>query len=116
MQTVFKSIGKVAGQDVSALVRGEHGTEKEAVAREIHRHSARVEGPLVSFACHGLDERRIDEEIFGTAAGSSGRIAEAEGGTLVRQGSRLTLPMQAKLLGVLRDGVYEPASGCGSPR
>lgn len=117
MQTVLKSIGKVAGQDVSVMIRGEHGTGKEAVAREIHRHSARSEGPFIAFACRGLDERRIDEELFGTAAGSPGRIAEAEGGTLVLQGvSRLTLPMQAKLLGVLRDGVYEPASGGGPPR
>lgn len=117
MQSVFKSIGRVSAQEVTVLIRGEHGTGKEATAREIHRHSRRAEGPLVSFACRGLDERRLDEELFGASDRTTGRLADAAGGTLVLHGvSRLTLPMQEKLLGVVRDGAYETASGGGTLR
>ncbi len=112
MQTVFKSIGKVAGQDVAVLIRGEHGTGKEAVAKEIHAHSPRSAGPLVSFTCRGLDDRRLNEELFGTADSPECRLAEAKGGTLVLLGvSALSLPLQAKLLKVVREGGYEPAGG-----
>lgn len=114
MQTVFKSIGKVAEKEVAILIRGEHGTGKESVAREIHRHGNRSETSLLKIHCRGYDEERLAEELFGRAATSSenlikGAIAEAAGGTLVLQevGS-LPLPLQAKLLRAVRDGFYEP--------
>lgn len=110
MQVVFKAIGKVATQDVAVLVRGEHGSGKESVAREIHRHSQRSEGPLIKLYCRGWDDARLSAELFGEKNGRPGRIADAEGGTLVLQevGS-LSAPMQARLLQAVRDGVYEPA-------
>ena len=109
MQAVFKAIGKVATQDVAVLVRGEHGAGKESVAREIHRHSHRADGPLIKLYCRGWDDARLSEELFGERQGRPGRIAEAEGGTLVLQevGS-LSAPMQARLLQAVRDGVYTP--------
>lgn len=117
MQRVFKSIGKVAAHDVAVLIRGEHGTGKEEVAREIHTHSARAAGPLISFACRGLDERRIEKALFGESKDQPGRIDQAKGGTLVLQGiSGLAMPMQGKLLRVIREGVYEPGSGGGPTR
>lgn len=114
MQSVFKAIGKVAIHDVAVLIRGEHGTGKEEVAREIHAHSPRADGPLISFACRGIDERRLDEELFGTSESQPGRVGQAAGGTLVLQGiSGLAMPIQAKLLRVIREGLYEMAGGRG---
>lgn len=117
MQTVFKSIGKVATQDVAVLVRGEHGTGKESVAREIHRYSHRCDGPLVRGNCHGVDEQKIDHDLFGGPSDPDGRFADARGGTLVLQEvGRLPLPLQSKLLDAIRDGRYLSASGAATRR
>lgn len=109
MQAVFKAVGKVAMQDVAVLIRGEHGTGKESIAKELHRHSARSGGVFAKLHCPSLDEQRLEEALFGSTT-TLGRIAEAEGGTLLLQeiGS-LPLSVQAKLLQALRDGHYEPA-------
>ncbi|QDV73924.1 sigma-54-dependent transcriptional regulator [Botrimarina mediterranea] len=113
MQSVFKAIGKVAMQDIAVLIRGEHGTGKESVAREIHAHSHRSSGPLVKLHCRGLDERRADEVLFGRSVeegSTSGRIAEAAGGTLLlEEVGDLPLAIQARVLRAIRDGVYEIA-------
>ncbi|MEN1678941.1 MAG: sigma-54 dependent transcriptional regulator [Planctomycetota bacterium] len=113
MQSVFKAIGKVALLDVAVMLRGEHGTGKESIAREIHRHSSAADGPVVRLHCSGMEEARLDEELFGraTPAGQPtvGKIAEATGGTLLLQEvGRLPLLIQAKLLHAVRDGHYEP--------
>lgn len=114
MQSVYKAIGKVATQDVTVLIRGEHGAGKNAVAREIHRHSPRAEGPLITLHCRGLDELRLDEELFGRVGAddatiSVGRIEQAEGGVLVlEEVGALSATLQVKLLRAVRDGRYEP--------
>jgi two-component system nitrogen regulation response regulator GlnG len=46
MQTVYKSIGRVAARDVAVLVLGESGTGKELVARAIYHYSSRAKGPF----------------------------------------------------------------------
>lgn len=117
MQTVFKAIGKVAQQDVPVLLRGEHGTGKEAMAREIHRHSRRLDGPFVKLHCPGLDERLFDEELFGHIGSATlGAIERASGGTLLLQEvGRLNMASQGKLLQVLREGKYQPR-GVDGPR
>lgn len=111
MQAVFKAIGKVAMQDIAVLIRGEHGTGKESVAREIHTHSHRRSEPFVKLHCRGLDERRIEEQLFGRTldgAAIPGRIAEAKGGTLLlEEVGELPLSIQARVLRAIRDGVYE---------
>lgn len=114
MQTVFKAIGKVAMQDVAVLVRGEHGSGKDSVAREIHRHSRQSGGPLVKAACRGLDDPRQEEDLFGVEGGPAGRFSAAAGGTLVLQEvGGLSLPLQSRLLHALREGLYEPSGGGG---
>ncbi|MEM9186326.1 MAG: sigma-54 dependent transcriptional regulator [Planctomycetota bacterium] len=117
MQAVFKAIGKVAMLDVTVLLRGEHGTGKEAIAREIHKHSLGAEGPFVRLHCPGLDEGRLEEELFGREPGVggdpiAGKLAEAAGGTLLLQEiGRLPLSIQSRILQAIRDGVYENIGG-----
>lgn len=116
MQIVFKSIGKVARQEIAVLISGEHGTGKESVAREIHAHSHRAAGPFVKVHCRGMSERRLDEELFGREGShddsGGGRAAEAASGTLVLQEvGAVSLGLQAKLLSAIRDGYYESGDG-----
>ncbi|TWT97572.1 Nitrogen regulation protein NR(I) [Botrimarina colliarenosi] len=120
MQTVFKSIGKVARQEIAVLISGEHGTGKESVAREIHAHSHRAMGPFVKVHCRGMSERRLDEELFGRVEtpddSGGGRAAEAASGTLVLQEiGAASLGLQAKLLSAVRDGYYESGDGHRRP-
>ena len=51
MQEVYKSVGRVASQDVTVLIRGESGTGKELVARAIYQYSARSKGPFLAVNC-----------------------------------------------------------------
>ena len=48
MLEVFKSIGRVAAQNVAVLVRGESGCGKELVARAVVQHSDRNQKPFLS--------------------------------------------------------------------
>lgn len=116
MQHVFKAVGKVAMQDVPVLLRGEHGTGKESMAREIHRHSRFSDGPFEKVFCPSRGDEQLERELFGHA-GSSGIIERATGGTLLLQeiGS-LSLASQGRLFQVLRDGTYIDAnSGTSKP-
>ncbi len=54
MQGLFKSIALVAPTDVPVLITGESGTGKELVARAIHRHSRRRNGPFVPICLAAL--------------------------------------------------------------
>ena len=87
MQAVFKAIGKVATQEVAVLLRGEHGTGKEAIAREIHRHSHRADKPFMKLHCPGLDEQRLEAELFGSP-GSPGAHRRSHGRDAAPAGSR----------------------------
>src|SRR4051812_35097161 len=56
MQEVYKSIGRVAPQDVTVLIRGESGTGKELVARAVYQHSRRAEKPFAVINCAAITE------------------------------------------------------------
>ena len=45
MQEVYKTIGRVAAQDVTVLITGESGTGKELVARAVYQHRPRARAP-----------------------------------------------------------------------
>ncbi len=111
MQNVFKAVGKVAQLDVPVLVRGEHGTGRESIAREVHRHSRRCNGPFVKLSCAGVDEPSLEKQLFGEYLPSDqytpGALDRAADGTLLIEDiSQLSLVLQTKLINALRDKVY----------
>jgi len=120
MIQVRSSMQKVAGRDVNVMITGESGTGKEVVARNLHDHSVRKNGPFVPINCGAIPADLLESELFGhekgafTGAVSSrpGRFELAQGGTLfLDEIGDMPLPMQVKLLRVLQERKYERIGG-----
>ncbi len=105
---------KVAGTDASVMISGESGTGKEMIAQFIHRNSRRAQRKIVPINCAALPENLLESEMFGYRKGAftgadrdkAGLLEVANGGTLfLDELTEMTMPLQAKLLRVLQDGV-----------
>jgi DNA-binding NtrC family response regulator len=101
------------GGDRPVLITGPVGSGKSHLARFIHHHSPRSQGPLVFVDCGGLPD--LDNTLFGHKAGSftgavrdlGGRLKQADSGILVLDDfDRLNLHHQGQLHRVLVDGGY----------
>jgi two-component system response regulator AtoC len=117
MRRLLEATGRVAGRDVTVLVRGETGTGKEFVAELLHAQSARGKGPLVRFNCAALPADLADAELFGHVKGAftgatatrPGYFSQASGGTLILdEVGELPPLVQAKLLRALQEGEIQP--------
>src|SRR5689334_8861073 len=112
---------KVAESEVSSvLLQGESGTGKDLVAKAIHYHSNRADGPFVAINCAALPGTLIESELFGYEKGAftdakarkEGMFEQAEGGTLLLDEiGELELSLQAKLLRVLEEGAFRRVGG-----
>ena len=120
MQDVYKTIGRVAGSDISVLITGETGTGKESVATAIHRNSTYARGPLIKVNCAALPETLLESELFGHEKGSftgaiaqhKGRFEQANKGTIfLDEVGEMTLATQRKLLRVLQEKEFERVGG-----
>ncbi len=110
MKKVYRFIHRVAPTHAGVFICGESGTGKEMVARAIHRHSRRSDGPLEIVNCAAVSPTLAESELFGHAEGAftgaiaqrPGRFELADGGTLfLDEVGELPLPCQTKLLRVL---------------
>ncbi|MGR6873265.1 sigma-54 dependent transcriptional regulator [Pseudomonas sp. HK3] len=120
IQYVRELMHQVADKSVTVLITGESGTGKEVVARNLHYHSGRRDGPFVPVNCGAIPNELIESELFGHEKGAftgaitsrSGRFEMAEGGTLfLDEIGDLPLNMQVKLLRVLQERTYERVGG-----
>ena len=125
MQKLFDVLPTVAESGSTVLLDGASGTGKELFARAIHRFSSRRDGPFVAVNCGALPDALLESELFGYKAGAftdarrdkPGRFALAEGGTiLLDEIADISTAMQARLLRVLQDRVYEPLGAVKSRR
>jgi NtrC-family two-component system response regulator AlgB len=107
---------QVAGTDATLLLRGESGTGKGVLAQAVHAHSRRAAKPFVTVHCPSLSAELLESELFGHARGAftgavtetTGKVAAAEGGTLLLdEVGDLPLAIQPKLLRLLQDKEYE---------
>ena len=117
MSEVARKLAKLAPTPLSVLVLGETGTGKEVVARELHRQSARSNGPFVAINCAAIPATLLESTLFGHERGAftgavraqPGKFAQAEGGTLfLDEIGDLPLELQAKLLRAIQERQIEP--------
>jgi nitrogen regulation protein NR(I) len=120
MQAVYKSIGRVAAQDVTVLVLGESGTGKELVARAIYHYSPRAKGPFLAINCAAIPEALLESELFGHEKGAFtgadrkriGKFEQCNGGTLFLDEIGDMSPLtQTKILRVLQSQEFERVGG-----
>ena len=124
MQELFKSIALVAPADVPVLITGESGTGKELVARAIHRHSGRRDGPFLPICLAALKPSLVERELFGHLKGSftgavqdrKGLLELASGGTvLLDEIGDIAPSLQVKLLRAIEHREVTPV-GDARPR
>jgi two-component system response regulator AtoC len=120
IRSIKQKIQKVAAKDITVLITGETGTGKELIARSVHYHSARSQGPLVKISCGALPDELLESEVFGFQKGAftgahknkPGRIELAHNGTLfIDEIGDLSLALQAKFLQVLEDKAFARLGG-----
>lgn len=112
MKKLLEMARNVAPTDCSILITGETGTGKELLARYIHEHSLRAEGPMLAINCGAFNEELLANELFGhekgafTGAGymKKGLIEMASQGTLfLDEITEMSPAMQTKLLRVAQE-------------
>jgi DNA-binding NtrC family response regulator len=120
MRQLLNRAQRIAARDVSILLHGETGAGKTQFAKWIHEASPRTARPFVSVNCGSLPANLIESELFGHKRGAFtgadddrvGKFAYVQDGTLLLDEiDALSLPLQAKLLRVLDEGLFEQV-GC----
>ena len=120
MQGIYKLVGRVAKSDATVLIQGESGTGKELIAKAVHYHSPRWEGPFVAINCSAIPRELLESELFGYERGAftgaaerrTGKFEQAAGGTLfLDEIGDMPLELQSKLLRVLQEREFQRVGG-----
>ncbi len=111
-----------AARSVSAtvLIQGETGSGKGLLARYLHAHSARAEGPFIELNCSAIPEQLLESELYGHEKGAftdakrfkKGLFELSDRGTLfLDEIGEMTAGLQAKLLHVLETRTFRRVGG-----
>ena len=112
INTVKKTILRIANTDSTVFITGESGTGKTLIAKAIHNLSLRKDRPFATINCAAIPENLLESELFGYEKGAftgalsakKGKFELANGGTLfLDEIGDMPLSLQAKLLNVIQD-------------
>lgn len=117
---LHRHVELIAPTNMSVIIQGESGTGKENIARSIHQHSDRAQGPFVAIDCGALSDELASSELFGHVKGAfTGAVADkrgefeaAAGGTLfLDEVGNLSYQVQVKLLRAIQEREIQPVGG-----
>ncbi|MBQ64477.1 MAG: transcriptional regulator, partial [Euryarchaeota archaeon] len=117
---IGEMVTQIAPTRATVLIEGESGTGKEIVARSLHAHSPRKEGPFIAINAAAVPKELLESELFGHERGAFtgadsrrlGRFEQALGGTLfLDEIGDMTNELQTRLLRVLSDGHFYRVGG-----
>lgn len=117
MKQLFQQMTKAARSQTDLLIRGETGTGKELIAREIHRLSDRASGPFIAVNTAAIPESLTESELFGHVRGAFtgadqnrvGVFEQAHGGTLfLDEIGDMPPAAQTKMLRALQERLIQP--------
>ncbi len=110
MRAALDQARHAAATDGIVLLLGESGCGKDFLARWIHDHSRRANGPFFTINCAAVAPELAESELFGHEPGAftgargrkRGLLELAEGGTLLlNEVGELPMALQSKLLAFL---------------
>ena len=117
MRELFSQITRAAKAPLPVLIRGETGTGKELIARELHRMSDRATGPFIAVNTAAIAESLTEGELFGHVKGAFtgadadrlGCFRQADGGTLfLDEIGDMPSAAQTKILRAIQERVIQP--------
>ena len=123
MRELFGQITRAAKTSLPILIRGETGTGKELIAREIHRLSDRAAGPFVAVNTAAIAESLTESELFGHVKGAftgadadrTGFFRQADGGTLfLDEIGDMPSAAQSKILRAIQERIIQPVGSSKS--
>jgi len=121
MKKTLELAAKVAAvQQTTVAIFGESGCGKEVLARAIHFAGKGLPNGFIAVNCAAIPEHLLESELFGHVRGAftgadrerDGKFSLARGGTiLLDEIGDMPLLLQAKLLRVLQERVFEKVGG-----
>lgn len=115
MVRLREQVKRVAQHDSWVLITGEPGSGRETIARYLHAHSARKDGPFIDVGVTGITQGGAALELFGREEGGHiqyGRLEQAAGGILfLDEVADMDLEVQAQLVAALDTGTFLRVGG-----
>ena len=111
---IKQSIERVAPLNGRCVIVGPVGSDKETIAREIHKLSPRTQSPFGVLNCQAYSPNQLEVELFGVQINDMdeqkvwpGIIERVSGGTLLLDEiTSIPFELQTKILKMLKDGVF----------
>jgi DNA-binding NtrC family response regulator len=121
LRRVIQQLDKASrSETITVLLLGETGSGKELMARYLHNHGPRAQGPFIDINCSNFPEHLLEDQLFGHEKGAftdarhskKGLLDLADGGTLfLDEIGEMAPALQSKLLRVLETRTFRRVGG-----